>query len=99
MSEGRPKLLEEPELQSFLNNLKGWERDGKLLRTERAFQDFSSAMGFANAVALHAQGMDHHPDILVYGWNKVRLELSTHDQGGLTKLDFELADRINSIGL
>jgi 4a-hydroxytetrahydrobiopterin dehydratase len=51
-----------------------------------------------NRVAVLAQDANHHPDILVHGWNKVRLELSTHSAGGLTAADFALAARIDALG-
>jgi len=91
-------LLVGAELQALVDSLKGWEKDNNLIRTERVFADFVSAIGFINAVAILSEAMDHHPDIKLYAWNKVRLELSTHDKGGLTRLDFDLADKINAIG-
>jgi 4a-hydroxytetrahydrobiopterin dehydratase len=50
-----------------------------------------------NAIALLAETMDHHPDLFVYGWNKLRITLSTHDQGGLTILDIQLAKKIDAL--
>jgi 4a-hydroxytetrahydrobiopterin dehydratase len=50
-----------------------------------------------NLVADLAEQANHHPDILVHGWNRVRLTLSTHSQGGLTEADFELAARIDRL--
>ena len=58
-----------------------------------------AAIGIVNAIALVAEGMDHHPDVLIYGWNKIRVTSSTHDRGGLTKLDFELAEKIDALSL
>ena len=55
------------------------------------FDDFAAAIAFVNRVAELAEAANHHPDILVHGWNKVRLTLSTHSEGGLTDADFELA--------
>ena len=71
-------------------DLPGWElADGKL-RREFVFQDFVTAFGFMSQVALVAEKMDHHPEWSnVY--NRVVVELQTHDAGGLTDLDFELA--------
>jgi 4a-hydroxytetrahydrobiopterin dehydratase len=69
----------------------GWEhRDGVLVH-ERDTADFAAAMAFANAVAVAAEAANHHPDILVHGWNHVRLTLSTHSEGGVTAADLALA--------
>jgi 4a-hydroxytetrahydrobiopterin dehydratase len=54
-------------------------------------------MAFVNHVAEVAEEADHHPDILVHGWNKVRLTLSTHSEGGLTDADHALAARIDEV--
>ncbi len=62
------------------------------------FDDFASAMAFVNKVADAAEAANHHPDILVHGWNKVRLTLTTHDEGGLTENDHKMATRIDELG-
>ena len=72
-----------------------WRRDGRAIVREWTFADFAGAIAFADRVAAAAEAANHHPDILVHGWNKVRLELSTHSEGGLTEADFELAARID----
>src|SRR6266511_3444930 len=61
------------------------------------FENFKGAMDFVNRVADEAEAMDHHPDILIHGWNKVRLSVMTHSEGGLTEKDFKLAERINRL--
>jgi 4a-hydroxytetrahydrobiopterin dehydratase len=69
--------------------------DGKLHKTFQ-FQDFSEAFGFMARVALVAEAMDHHPEWLnVY--KTVRVDLGTHDAGGITELDFALAGRMDAI--
>ncbi len=62
-----------------------------------SFADFAAAIAFVNRVAEVAEAANHHPDILVHGWNKVRLTLSTHSQGGLTDADFALAAEIDRL--
>lgn len=62
------------------------------------FKDFAGAMAFVNRVAEVAEEANHHPDILVHGWNRVRLTLTTHDAGGLTDNDHAMAQRIDSLG-
>jgi 4a-hydroxytetrahydrobiopterin dehydratase len=75
-----------------------WERTGKLIAREWTLADFAAAIAFVNRVAALAEDAGHHPDILVHGWNKVRLELCTHSAGGLTAADFALAGRIDELG-
>jgi 4a-hydroxytetrahydrobiopterin dehydratase len=62
-----------------------------------AFANFTEAITFVNRVADAAELANHHPDILVHGWNKVRLTLSTHSAGGLTDADFQLAAQIDRL--
>ena len=84
------RKLEDREIQENLTKLPEWElRDGKL-RREIEFDDFVSAFGFMTSVALLAERMNHHPEWFnVYG--KVTIDLSTHDVGGISAKDFELA--------
>jgi len=60
------------------------------------FEDFVQSIRFVSRIAKYAESMNHHPDILIQ-YNKVRLALTTHDEGGLTMKDFTLAQRINRI--
>jgi 4a-hydroxytetrahydrobiopterin dehydratase len=93
----RPTPLGEQELTDHLADLPLWRLDGATLVREIPASDFAAAIGLVNTVALIAERMDHHPDILVFGWNKVRFTLCTHDQGGITILDIQLAKRIDEI--
>jgi 4a-hydroxytetrahydrobiopterin dehydratase len=74
-----------------------WRREGSAIVREWTFADFAGAIAFVNQVAAAAEAANHHPDIHVYGWNKVRLDLSTHSEGGLTEADFAMAARIDSL--
>ncbi|HEY2767565.1 MAG TPA: 4a-hydroxytetrahydrobiopterin dehydratase [Solirubrobacteraceae bacterium] len=74
-----------------------WERQGQVIVREWKLADFAAAIAFVNRVAELAEDANHHPDILLHGWNKVRLELSTHSAGGLTDADFALAARIDDL--
>ena len=90
--------LSDSEVQERLTNVPGWERaDEQSIARELKFDDFAAAIAFVNRVAEAAEEANHHPDILVYGWNKVRLTLSTHSEGGITAADFELAARIDTL--
>ena len=91
----RPKALEEAEIEAKLADLEGWTLvDGKLHRTFR-FANFVEAFGFMASTALVAEKMDHHPE-----WSNVYatvvVDLTTHDAGGVTTLDFELAAAMNA---
>lgn len=74
-----------------------WSQRPDALERDFDFEDFAEAMAFVNRVAGVAEELNHHPDILVHGWNKVRLTLSTHSAGGLTDADHALARRIDGL--
>lgn len=74
-----------------------WHRDGDAIVRDLEFENFERAMAFVNRVAEAAEAANHHPNILLHGWNKVRLTLSTHSAGGLTESDFALASRVDEI--
>jgi 4a-hydroxytetrahydrobiopterin dehydratase len=75
-----------------------WRREGEgAIAREWKLADFQAAIAFINRVAELAEAANHHPDILLHGWNKVRLTLSTHSEGGLTASDFELASQIDRL--
>jgi 4a-hydroxytetrahydrobiopterin dehydratase len=89
-------LLSEREIDTNLAS-SDWHRDDQAIMREWKFEDFGQAIAFVNRVADAAETVNHHPDILVHGWNKVRLELSTHSEGGLTRADFDMAARIDDL--
>jgi len=76
----------------------GWtiEDGGKALIRTFTFADFSEAFGFLTRVALHAEKVDHHPE-LTNVWNRVDFRLTSHDAGGVTDRDIQLADAINRL--
>ncbi len=86
--------------QTALNSLPGWvdAQDGKAIGKTYRFKDFNEAFGFMTRAALVAEKMDHHPE-----WSNVyktvTVELSTHDAGGVTKLDVDLATAMNAIAM
>ena len=92
----RPSALSPEQVTARLEALTGWSLvDGKLHRAF-SFGDFVEAFGFMTRVALVAERMDHHPEWSnVY--NRVVVDLTTHDAGGLTGLDFELAAAMDQI--
>ena len=74
-----------------------WRREGDAIVRDLERSDFAGAMAFVNAVAGLAEAANHHPDILIHGWNKVRLTLSTHSADGLTQSDLDLARGIDGL--
>ena len=91
----RPARLSDAEIADRLTRLPGWSLlDGSLHR-EFAFPGFSEAWGFMSRVALAAERLEHHPD-WCNSWNKVIVSLSTHDAGGITQLDVQLATAISA---
>lgn len=89
-------LLSKTDLEAQLKRIPEWESNGRAIERLFEFDDFSAAMDFVNAVADIAEEEDHHPDIDIR-WNKVRLVLATHSEGGLTELDFLLARKIDHL--
>ena len=76
-----------------------WREEDSALVKEFELADFATAMGFVNQVAEMAEAANHHPDILIHGWNKVRLTLSTHSEGKVTQADHDLAAGIDGLGV
>jgi 4a-hydroxytetrahydrobiopterin dehydratase len=91
------KALTREEAQQNLGCLKGWKIEGGELTKTFGFQDFLGSLGFVNRVGDLAERAGHHPDIDIR-YNRVRLGLVTHDAGGLTARDFELAKQIDKLG-
>lgn len=89
--------LSEAEIERRLSG-SSWRREGEQISREWEMPDFLAAVDFVNRVAEAAQAANHHPDILLHGWNRVRLTLSTHSEGGLTDADFMLASSIDAMG-
>jgi len=87
-------LLEEEEIEQRTDELGDWEREGNsAIQKVFEFEDFTAAIKFVNEVAKLADRYDHHPDIDIR-WNRVKLVLSTHSEGGLTARDFDVAGEI-----
>ena len=84
------------DVKSRLSSMSGWEYDDDEIEKKFQFGDFAGAMAFVNRVAEAAEHMDHHPDIKI-SYNKVKLSLSTHSEGGVTDKDFALAEQIDGI--
>jgi 4a-hydroxytetrahydrobiopterin dehydratase len=90
---GAMPRLDDTTVEEGLQRLPGWERRGNEIVKTFTREDFAHAMVLVNEVASAAEAAGHHPDIDIR-WNKVTLALSSHDEGGLTDRDFQLAARI-----
>ncbi|HLO39545.1 MAG TPA: 4a-hydroxytetrahydrobiopterin dehydratase [Phycisphaerales bacterium] len=88
--------LSTKQIDAALKGLPQWSTTGEAIQRTMQFADFVSAMAFVNRIAQEAEGVQHHPDILIR-YNKVTLTLSTHDAGGLTKKDFDFARRSDEL--
>jgi len=89
-------VLTSDEINSALQNLDGWQIVDGYLSKEFKFKGFIQAMGFMSQVAIHAQVMQHHPEWSnVY--NKVKINLTTHDKGGITELDTRFAEKAERV--
>lgn len=74
-----------------------WVKDGDAIVRDVKLENFASAIVLVDQVAEVAEAYNHHPDILVHGWNKVKLSLTTHASGGLTELDFDVAKQFDDV--
>jgi len=84
------------QIKAGLRRLPQWRKKASLISRCYEFKDFVAAMRFVNAVARRAEKANHHPDIDIR-WNKVLLQLTTHDAGGLTEKDFALAEQCDGL--
>ena len=88
--------MRDDEIQASLDELEGWSLANEKLHREFRFIDFTTAFGFMASAAIESEKMNHHPEWFnVY--NKVIVQLTTHDAGGITELDFELATKMNQL--
>jgi 4a-hydroxytetrahydrobiopterin dehydratase len=88
--------LSSAQIKTALPTVPNWKKKGAVIARVYQFKDFPAAMKFVNAVARLAEKAQHHPDIDIR-WNKVTLALTTHDAGGLTQKDFDLAAKFDQL--
>ena len=91
-----PELLNPEAIQTLLMEIPNWELEGDMISRTVEFPSFLEAVDAVNNIAREAEAMDHHPDIDIR-WRTVRLALSTHSAGGLTTLDFQLAEKLDQL--
>jgi 4a-hydroxytetrahydrobiopterin dehydratase len=92
----KPELLSEAAIQEQLTTLPAWQVVGTELVKEFRFASYMAGIDFVQRVAVLAEALNHHPDLIV-GWRKVTVRLSTHSAGGLTGLDFALAGQLAAV--
>jgi 4a-hydroxytetrahydrobiopterin dehydratase len=90
-------ILTQDEISKNLSSLSGWMQEGNQIAKQFQFKDFVEALAFVNKTGAEAEKMNHHPDIFIHAWNKVKITISTHSEGGITKKDFQLAQKIEGI--
>ncbi len=91
------RKLSEDEINSALVSVDGWEfGDDKIVKKFK-FANFAEALAFVNKIGEIAEAMDHHPDI-TFGWGYAEVSTTTHDRGGITDFDIDLAAKIDDIG-
>jgi 4a-hydroxytetrahydrobiopterin dehydratase len=91
-----PLRLKRDQVKVQLTKVKGWKLRGNNISKLYVFGDFAQAVRFINRVARLAEAVNHHPDIHIR-YNRVKLTLTTHDEGGLTMKDFRLAGKIDRV--
>jgi len=90
------KKLTLAEIRTAIRSVPDWRRRGPVLCRTWTFEDFPKALAFVNRVGRIAERRQHHPDIDIR-WNRVTLALTTHDAGGLTSRDFQLAGELDAL--
>lgn len=90
-------LLSKDEINQKLLKHSGWKVENKQLAREFQFRDFVEALDFVNKVGVAAEELNHHPDIFIHSWNKVKITVSTHSEGGITNKDFQLVEKIENV--
>ncbi|MEX2445983.1 MAG: 4a-hydroxytetrahydrobiopterin dehydratase [Dehalococcoidia bacterium] len=89
-----PERLTDTQIEEGLRGLDGWTREGDAIARQFEFADFVAALGFIAQVGVLAERANHHPE-LTNVYNRVRISLSTHDAGGITQRDLDLAREVS----
>ena len=89
-------LLSDSEIEEKLGDAGGWSRDGDAITKTFENEDFAGSVKFVDSLVEPAEDMGHHPD-LELSWDKVKVKITNHAEGGLTANDFELAAKIDAL--
>ena len=90
-------VLREQEIKSNLSSMTDWMYVNKSITKEFVLKDFNEVLYFVNKIGRSAEAMNHHPNLFMHSWNKLKITISTHDKGGITEKDFELAKKIEEL--
>ena len=90
-------VLTPAEIERHLSHVPGWQLDEGVLRRRLRFPDFMALITFINRLAYLAEQEQHHPDFLVHGYRRMRLDFATHSIGGLSPNDFIMAAKVNRL--
>ncbi|MCA9385683.1 4a-hydroxytetrahydrobiopterin dehydratase [Candidatus Dojkabacteria bacterium] len=74
-----------------------WQKEGEVLIKEFEFSNFTEAVKFVDSIVPLANDSDHHPDVLIHSYKKVKISLTTHSEGKVTQKDYDLAEKIDSL--
>jgi 4a-hydroxytetrahydrobiopterin dehydratase len=89
-------LLSDQEIDERLQSADGWQREGDVITKTFERGDFVGSVKFVDQLVEPAEGMNHHPDLEI-SWDKVKVSITNHAEGGLTENDFELAGKIDAL--
>lgn len=90
-------VLSPEKINSKLDELEGWNYKDEQICKEYEMNNFKDALDFVNKIGEAAEMLNHHPDIFIHSWNKVKITISTHSESGVTEKDFILAHRIEKL--
>lgn len=90
-------LLNESSINIKLQNLKGWNYSDNQIEKVFSLNNFVGVVSVVNTIAEIAESMDHHPDLLIHSYKKLKVMISSHSEGGVTEKDFMLAERIERL--
>jgi 4a-hydroxytetrahydrobiopterin dehydratase len=92
----KPEKLSKDAIETFIAAHAGWKRDGEALTKTYSFEHYGAAIAFVVHVGFAAEKRDHHPDMHV-SWGKVEVRWTTHDAGGISTLDAEMAKQVDLV--
>jgi len=90
-------VLSPEKINEKLSGLDGWNFKENSIGKLYEMDDFKAALTLVCKIGEAAEHMNHHPDIFIHSWNKVKITISTHSEGGITKNDFQLAQKIEGL--
>ncbi|MFQ5969132.1 MAG: 4a-hydroxytetrahydrobiopterin dehydratase [Nitrososphaerales archaeon] len=89
--------LSNDEIEERIKQLNGWVVENNGIKKEFRFKDFVETVNFLNKIVPIAEEMEHHPDVTIKDYNRMIVSVTTHDEGGITELDFGLAQKIDGL--